>query len=112
MWINQFILGKYYELKLKQNIHYGKMGYHITNKVAPKEDIESEIDSLAMDTTANQGHVNQFMATIHQVTETNQILGKHIKYISAMNYILIKQNQGGKNNQKKMKKKIKVISRY
>ena len=82
------------------------MGFHNENDMVPMEDIASTMEKLAIALTAYQVHAEQFMATICQLTETNQILSEQIKQISSTNTSLVKQTKEGgmirKNRNRKM----------
>ena len=69
------------------------MGCHIANNVVLVEYIASDLNSITMDATTDQGRVEKLMKTIYKLTETNQTLGKYIKKLVATNEIFVKQNQ-------------------
>ena len=51
------------------------------------EDIYYELDDLDMAATADQGHIDHLVVTIHQLYETNKIMVEQIKHLTARNVV-------------------------
>ena len=81
--LEKIFTDKYHDLNLTQNPSAGQTGY----TVVPTEDIVSVLNRLTMAATADIVHINQVMATIKHLEETNKTPGKQIKQISATNTI-------------------------
>ena len=90
------IADAYHDLKLIQKLGLGNTGYHSANYVVPNGDITSILDNLAMDVTAEQSHVEQLMAIIHQLMDTSKILGEQLKQIAKTKAFLDRQGQEDK----------------
>ena len=69
--------------------------------MVPTGYIASAINNLALAITADHIHMNQMVATVHQLGETNKILGDSIKHFSETNTIMESQGQDEKNHQTK-----------
>ena len=58
----------------------------------PIGEIESTLDSLTISASADQGHVDQLMVKLYQMTEMNKILIEKINHIMVMDMILTKKS--------------------
>ena len=85
---SSFFVDEYHNIKITQKLSTGQMGRCSTNYMFLMGDIPSTLDKLNMAATANQRHAEQMMGTIHQMTDTNKILGEQINQISEMNMVL------------------------
>ena len=84
-WIIDFFVDEYHDLKITYKMRAGNTGYHSANAVVQNWDIDFTLDNLKMTAKADQIHMDQMMAIIRQLTETNKILGEKLKQLSEEN---------------------------
>ena len=97
------VLVKYNNLKLTWKLIAGYTGYHRKKTVVLTREIVSALDNIKMSETMDQSHVDQNMAKIFQLEETNNILGEQIKKNYETIAILARQGQEEKNPGKENK---------
>ena len=90
-WIQEMFVDKYHDLNLTWNLSAENTGYHSANAVVSNRDIVSTLDNLEMDSTTEQP-----LATIHQMIQTNKILGYQLKQFHVTKEFLARQGQEDK----------------